>query len=281
MRHIKGNRVAPLFPGTCQQTSEKNEILGEEQISKSSFPGIIEKHCHHLETGILCDERNDRLQIKDFSHHEQNCKGKSHPFTQCSGDVDKPYAELSGTCLHCTKHDDTLETDSRVAAADIIPFPCHGLPTAQNGILRQPQHMMVVHQRGEQWTPEYPSHEKKEDHRKNEKNIGVPLCPSCQTLTVRVFSVPYQNSVYKQSGDDQPCPVSRHQSKIPLQIKPSQASAKSSLMECADYLKCFVCTCPTMQETALCKHYYALSMICWLAVIVTIIIVVATTVHSV
>ncbi|XP_056384021.1 uncharacterized protein LOC130277391 [Hyla sarda] len=276
MIHVKDNRVAPLFPGTCQQTTGRDKFFGEGQVNKSSLPGNIEKHCQHQTTAVTCEERNGALQNKEYSHNGFNRDRTSHIFTCSPGDVHSPYVGLSGTCHHSIRHQevDAFLKDSRAAVNNAIPFSCCGLPTAQSGIV-------AVHQGGGRWVPEYLSHEKKEDPRKSEKSSQAPRCPSCQKLTVRVFSVPYQDPAYKLSGDEKSRPASRHHTKVLLPIKPGETSATSSLAAWAEYLKCFVRTCPNTQETAFCQHYYALSVICWTAVILTLIIVIAATVHSV
>ncbi|MEE6496185.1 hypothetical protein FKM82_002254 [Ascaphus truei] len=111
------------------------------------------------------------------------------------------------------------------------------------------------------------------------KNSVAPLCPSCHHVTVQVLPDAYRNSGNRLMGAEMPSSVPSHQYQKPSLMKNKPTPIRVSRTVCAEYLKCFACTCPSMQGRTVCHHYYALSVICWLAIILTVIIVILATVH--
>ncbi|KAE8611361.1 hypothetical protein XENTR_v10012420 [Xenopus tropicalis] len=272
----RNNKITPLPAHTATDLlSAQNASLEGKQVSGNLFQGVLKEQRYCQGTAIRCQQRNGTIKARESSLAGQNTGSNNSCVILTSAEVHKPSIQLSGLQNHLPNGSvNAFRSEFRLLEAN--PFSTVGISSVQNGLPRYPHHLFPLHLKGEHWSRTDPPKETEGFHAKPEKkNVAIPLCPSCNQRTVQVFPAAHNNTAVPERGIEPNPPMASTWDQS--QLLSANKHTKSFLPTCEDCLRCFACTCP---PTKVFGHYYAMSVICWLAIILTIVIVIATTLHN-
>ncbi|KAM8930713.1 uncharacterized protein RCH25_006645 [Pelodytes ibericus] len=269
--NARNNRVAPLVEHRAsEQVALGHSYVDEAYNSKSLCPGILKEQCYQQTSAIRCDRRN--ALISDHSHDDQNTEKRRDYYNYPCNALLKGNEILPGVPHH-------YRSNAEVEAFGPESFKCsHNRIMQVNSGFQVDSRHTADHQSAafgkylDCCTDNITILPQK-------KNMVAPLCPSCHQKTVQVVPVTYETSGTPQKRAEGTFSVTRSHHQPHLQTENKHQPTGGSLLTCAEHLKCFVCTCPTIDGRTVCQHCYALSIILWLAIILTLIIVIAATVH--
>ncbi|OCT85443.1 uncharacterized protein LOC108713671 [Xenopus laevis] len=263
----RNNKITPLTEHSATDLpSAGNASLEGKQVSSSLFQGVLKKQRYCQCGAIGCQQRNGTIKTG------QNAASNNSCVIHTSAEVHKPILQLSGLQNPLANGNvNVFRSEFRLLEAN--PFSGADISSVQKGLSHYPQHMFL---KGEQWSRTDPPKETERFHAKpDKKNIVIPLCPSCNQRTVEVFPVAYTNAAIPVAGSELNPPMANTGNQE--QLLSINKHTKSFLPTCEDFLQCFVCTCPPTKEF---HHCYAMSVICCLAISLTIIIITVTTLHN-